>query len=159
LWSQDPQIVEQALLAAQRALELDPHNADSCSFVAQTLNFAGRLEEARKLSETAIRLNPHYPPQYISTLGWSYLLTGQYEKAIAALAKAIAINPDWAPPHVFLTILYSELGRQEEAEAEAAEILRIAPNFSLEFVRQRLPYKDATVLERQLTALRKAGLQ
>ncbi len=86
-------------------------------------------------------------------------MVGQYEKAIAPLKKAIALNPDWGPPHVFLAISYSELDRQEEAEAEAAEIMRIAPNFTMELVRQRLPYRDPTGLEHQLAALRKAGLQ
>jgi len=37
--------------------------------------------------------------------------------------------------------------------------LRISPNFSLEVYRQRLPYKDPAVLERQIAALRKAGLK
>jgi TolB-like protein/Flp pilus assembly protein TadD len=193
LWSQDPQLVDQALSAVQRALVLDdtlagahailswvcvwkglyqealaaahqatvldPHDADSCSFVAQTLNFAGRPEEALQLAETAIQLNPAYPPQYISTVGWAYLLLGRYEQAIVALKKAIALNSEWAPPHVFLAISYNELNRHAEAQAEAAEILRIAPNLSLELMRQRLPYKDPTILERQLAALRKAGLQ
>lgn len=193
LWSQDPRIVDHALVAAQRALvldetlagahavlswvcvwrrlyaqalvaaeravALDPNDADSCSFVAQTLNLAGRPHDALQLAEKAMRLNPHYPAQYISTLGWAYLLVGQYEKAIAPLKKAIALNPDWGPPHVFLAISYSELDRQEEAEAEAAEIMRIAPNFTMELVRQRLPYRDPTGLEHQLAALRKAGLQ
>jgi tetratricopeptide (TPR) repeat protein len=100
----------------------------------------------------------HGSPQSRSTLGWAYLLLGHYEKAIATLKKAIAPNPDWAPPHVFLTIIYSDLNRHEEVETEATEILRITPVFSLELVRQRPPYKDSTVLACQLTALRKAGL-
>jgi len=149
----------QAIAATERARALDSNDADSCSFMAQTLNFAGRPEDARGLLETAIRLNPHYPAQYIYTLGWAHLLLGQHEQAIPALQKAIALRPDWGPPHFFLVISYSALDRSEEAHAEAAELLRIAPNFSLEIIRQRLPYKDPTVLEQQLAALRKAGLK
>jgi adenylate cyclase len=58
-----------------------------------------------------------------------------------------------------LTVVYSELGREEEARAEAAEILRLNPNFSLEALKQRLLYKDPAQSERVLAALRKAGLK
>jgi hypothetical protein len=51
----------------------------------------------------------------------------------------------------------SELAREEEARA--AEVLRINPQFSLEALQQRLPYKDPAELERHLAALRKAGLK
>jgi len=49
--------------------------------------------------------------------------------------------------------------RAEEARAEAAEVLRISPDFSLEFVRQRFPYKDPAASERLVADLRKAGLK
>ena len=61
--------------------------------------------------------------------------------------------------HRGLAVIYSELGREAEAQAATAEILRISPNFSLEGYKQRLPYKDPAVLERQIAALRKAGLK
>ncbi len=45
------------------------------------------------------------------------------------------------------------------ARAEAAEVLRLNPNFSLEVHRQRVPIKDPAVLEPHRAALRKAGLK
>ncbi len=68
-------------------------------------------------------------------------------------------NPDQITAHVLLAVIYSELGREEEARVEVTEILRISPHYSLEVVRQRIPYKDLAVLERQVAALRKAGLE
>jgi adenylate cyclase len=56
-------------------------------------------------------------------------------------------------------LLYSELGKEMEARAEAAEVLRINPKFSLEVHKQRVPIKDPVVLERHIAALRKAGLK
>jgi hypothetical protein len=58
-----------------------------------------------------------------------------------------------------LAAVYSELGKDAEAQAEAAEVLRINPQFSLEVHQQREPIKDPAVLERHLVALRKAGLK
>jgi adenylate cyclase len=119
----------------------------------------GRPEEAIGLIEKAMRLSPYYPPFYSFVLGHSYYLMGRYEEAIAAYKKALTRNPNLLPAHFNLAVVYSELGREEEARAEAAEILRISPNFSLETWKQMIPYKDPAVVERQVEALRKAGLK
>ena len=58
-----------------------------------------------------------------------------------------------------LAAVYNELGQAAEARAEAAEVLRLNPNFSLEVHRQRAPIKDPAVLEQHIVALRKAGLK
>jgi adenylate cyclase len=84
---------------------------------------------------------------------------GQYEEAITALKRAVNRQPNYLYPHIQLAMIYSELGREEEARAEAAEVLRINPNFSLEVMRQIDPFKDQAVLERDLAALRRAGLK
>jgi len=63
------------------------------------------------------------------------------------------------PAHLMLATVYSELGQAAEARAEAAEVLRLNPQFSLEVHRHEMPIKDPAVLERHVTALRKAGLK
>jgi adenylate cyclase len=60
---------------------------------------------------------------------------------------------------VNLAFVYSELGREEEARAEAAEVLRLNPEYTLEVTKRRLPFKDPTVFERFLAGLHKAGLK
>ena len=84
---------------------------------------------------------------------------GRHEEAIAAYKRGLTRNPDLLPAHTGLAVIYIELGREEEARAAAAEVLKISPNFSLEKWRQIAPYKDQAVLERMLAALRKAGLK
>jgi hypothetical protein len=49
-------------------------------------------------------------------------------------------------------------GRDEEARAEVAEVLRIHPKFSLEAAK-RVPYKKQADTERIVNAVRKAGLK
>jgi adenylate cyclase len=142
-----------------KAIALDPNDADSYNMLSQALSLAGKPEEAIGFAEKAMRLNPHYPSAYISSLGWAYGLLGRDEEAIVALRRGVALNPDWLPPHLFLAAIYSKLGREEEARTEVAEMLRINPNFSLESFRQRVPYKDPAVTERFVAALRQAGLK
>jgi adenylate cyclase len=61
--------------------------------------------------------------------------------------------------HLMLAAVYSELDQATEARAEAAEVLRINPKFSLEVHKQRMPIKDPAVLERHIAAVRKVGLK
>ena len=148
----------QAIAEAERALSLDPNFADAYITLGDILSFAGRPEEAIRLVETAMRLNPCYPASYLWSLGHAYRLAGRYEEAIAALKRVLTRNPDHLIAHVLLAALYSGLGREEEARAEAAEVLRVSPNYSLAVVRQRMPYQDPAELERILDGLRQAGL-
>ena len=60
---------------------------------------------------------------------------------------------------MLLAAAYSEVGREPEAQAEAAEVLRLSPHYSLEVMQQRWPATDPAQLERLLAALRQAGLK
>jgi len=51
------------------------------------------------------------------------------------------------------------LGREEQARAEATEVLRIHPKFSLEHFAKILPYKDQSVVDNMIACLRKAGVK
>ncbi len=51
------------------------------------------------------------------------------------------------------------MGRDKDARAEAAEILRVNPKFSLDSLPKMLPYKDQSETDKVANALRKAGLK
>jgi len=61
--------------------------------------------------------------------------------------------------HIEKAILYSELGHTEEARAEATEVLDLVPNFSVDVWGERNPMKDRDQVQRDMAALRKAGLK
>ena len=58
-----------------------------------------------------------------------------------------------------LTTLYSYAGMENEARAEAAEVMRIDPNFSLTNYAKVQPWKEGPRRDRLMEALRKAGLK
>ena len=149
---------KQAIVEAERAIALNPNYAEGYMRLGAILNFAGRPEESIRLVEKAMRLNPHYPASYLMTLGQAYCLTGRYEKAMAAQKKALIRNPDSIGPRFCLTACAMRLGQEKEARAQAAEILRLSPNFSLEMLRQAAPHKDPKAVEPMLENLGKAGL-
>src|SRR4029434_9110972 len=55
---------DQASVEGDRAIALDPNNADSYALQAETLNRAGRPVDALRAAEQAMRLNPRHPPWY-----------------------------------------------------------------------------------------------
>jgi len=148
---------DQAIAAAKRGIALGPNEAENTGELGLILNFAGQPEEAIGLIQKAMRLNPRYPYNYLAWLGMAYRLAGQYDEAIAVLQSVTTRNPNFLPAHLHLAISYSELGRDEEARAEVAEILRISPQYSLGGM--KAVFKNPTDFERWIAALRKAGLK
>jgi adenylate cyclase len=150
---------EQAIVEAERAIALDPNSPEAYRYLGINLVWAGRPGEGIDLLQKAMRLNPRYAPMYLVNLGWAYTEAGRCEEALVPLKQALSLVPDSMDLHVMFAVCYARLGQEAEAQAEAAEVLRINPNFSLEIGRNTWPYKDPAMLERMLTAMRKAGLK
>jgi tetratricopeptide (TPR) repeat protein len=148
-----------AIAEVEKAIVLNPNYADGLAGLGEVLYFADKPEEGIAFIKKAMRLNPRYPVWYLHNLGHAYFLTGRYKEAIATLRRVLNRNPNFWPAHVYITASYVELGWEEEARAEAEELLRVHPNFSLDSAGQRVPYKDQRVLKRLFATLRKAGLK
>jgi len=150
---------EKAIAEDERAVALNPNGADAYAHLGMTLNYVGRPEEAIALLKKAIRLNPIPPNWYLFSLGDGYRLTEQYEEAIAAYKRVLHSNPDDMLSLMGLAATYSLSGREAEARAAAAQILRIEPKFSLESSAKTIPFKNQADLELLIDALSKAGLK
>jgi adenylate cyclase len=150
---------EKAIAQYERALELNPSVADAYSLFGVALNYASRPEEAIELFKKALRLNPIPPSYYLYELAAAYRMVGQYEDSIATYKKALDRDPNHLVVHAGLTATYSVAGRLDDARAQAAEVLRVQPNFSAERYARRWPYKDKAETERLIDALLKAGLK
>ena len=149
---------DQAIAKGKRAISLDPNSADNFMQLGWILNWAGRAEEAILYIQNAIRLNPLPPSSYFVNLAVAYRDSGQYEKAIEVSKRALQREPNSQFPYIHMAISYIRLGREEEARAAAAEILRINPEFSLERYAKILPFSQP-VADRVVEDLRKAGLK
>ncbi|MGD9040380.1 MAG: adenylate/guanylate cyclase domain-containing protein [Desulfobacteraceae bacterium] len=150
---------DKATAEGERAVALDPNASNNLATLAFILNFAGRPEEAIRLYKKAVRLDPIPSPIYYLQIGHIYRNAGRYEEAISELKKVVHRNPDNLLAHVHLAASYGSLGREEDARAEATEVLRIDSNFSSEHFAKKLPYKKKADTERLINGLRKAGLK
>ncbi len=149
---------DKAIAACEQAVSLDPNSSLNFMWLGLVLTWAGRAEEGIPYLQHAIRLNPFAPAMFFNNLAVAYRDGGQYEKAIEEAKKALQREPNTQFPYIHMAISYMRLGREEEARAAAAEILRINPKFSLERYAKMLPF-TRPVAERIVEDLRKAGLK
>ena len=149
---------DKGIAEGEKALALAPNSADFVNMYAIILTYAGRWHEAIPLFREALRLNPKPPNNYYRHFAVVLRETGQYDEAVSLLKKAIKQEPDDIFSHLVLTSVYSYAGRQEEARAAAAEVLRIKPTFRIEQLPQGT-HRDLAIVERENEALRNAGLK
>ena len=150
---------EKALAQAQQAIESNPGRANTHFVLGSILYFTGKYEEALQTLKKAIRLDPKGPAYYHLAMGHAYRGLGQYKEAISAYKKAFEGKPNYWMPRVFLAATYNMAGQEEMARAEAAEVLRINPKFSLEKLAKSLPYKNKDYLNQAIEGMRRAGLK
>jgi len=147
---------DRAIAECKKAVEFDPNSASYRAWYGAVLNKVGHYEAAVQELEQSVRRDPMAGTWVLRFLGSAYSSTGRHEEAIATLKKAIQKAPNDYLSRLLMTRAYIFAGRQEKAQAEAAEVLRLNPKFSLENYAKRMTGKDKA---RSLEAFRRAGLK
>jgi len=150
---------DKAISEGERAVALEPGGANRHLQYGMSLNYGGRSEEAIPVLQKAIRLNPLGETGNFLHLGHPLRDEGRFEEAVSAYKKSLQLAPDNITSHIGLAATYSMMGREKDARAEGAEVLRINPKFSLDSLAKMLPYKDQSETDKVANALRKAGLK
>jgi tetratricopeptide (TPR) repeat protein len=86
-------------------------------------------------------------------------MAGQYDEAIKTYKRALHRSSDNLPVWQGLATVYILSGRKDEARAAAENVIRIDPKFSLDYLSKIIPYKNQVDTEREISALREAGLK
>ncbi len=157
--------LEKAIAEGEKAIVLAPNDPRSHILLALALHVGARPEEAIVHAKKAMRLEPYYPAWYVAEiLAPAYDQAGRYEESLAITEKLLerALKGEWPPlkVHLDLAIRYARLDRMEEAQAHAAESLKINPNYSVAEWRKRPVYsifKDQKWLDSSAEMQRKAG--
>jgi len=132
----------------QRAVALEPANAENVGFAAWPAAIFGRFDEALKLNRRAVDLDPLDANSW-ERLGETEVFMGQLDQAAADCKKALELNPEvsgvlsqiylmqgrpqdalrevervhYAPLRAFLYALtYHALGREKESDAALREL-------------------------------------
>lgn len=147
---------DRAMMLVRKSIAINPNQAESYAALGEIMIWAGQPHQAIKEINKAIRLNPMAEKYYACSLGHAYLLLGRYDQTIAIEERAIKGNPDNMPAYFALAVAYVKTGQLKKAAGAMRELARMAPTYSLEVARSRLPYKDPAVLEMIIQALTKA---
>jgi tetratricopeptide (TPR) repeat protein len=85
----------------------------------------------------------------------------QYKEALPPLEECVSRSPNYRAGHVWLAATYAQLGYLDKARAEASEVLRIQPTYTISGVGSVIMgaiFKYQKDVENVYDGLRKAGL-
>ena len=150
---------DQAISEGQRAVTLAPNLTDGYFWLSRILVYSGRPMEAIVAAKKGVRLNPRQPVLCLTQLGLAYLSMGRFREARSIFEETFAKSPNQPAGYMLKAIADVEMGRNDDARAEAAEVLRLSPLYSLATWQQAYPLKDAALQQRWRADLRKAGLK
>ena len=121
-----------AIQEFQRALDLDPRNADAVRGVARLYSSQGKNQEAEAAYIRATALNPE-DWQGFNNLGMFYDNIGRPQQAIESYQHAIELAPDNSWPYTNLGLAYQDLAdpkKYKDAEGAFTRSIEIDPTFS-----------------------------
>lgn len=147
-----------AISEAERAICLNPNFAEGHVSLGEALFYSGRSEEALAYFDRARVLNPYFPDVVLHFQAWALFQLGRYEEAAELLLQRVRRNPVTDVSRALLAACYGHLDRFEESRATWQEVLRVNPDYSLEYRRKVLPFKNRADFELVLEGLRKSGV-
>ena len=116
----------------RKAVALSPNASGIHAWLGVSLlHVEGKAEESIEEFKIARRLDPFTPDWILNYSAVAYRVNGEYEKAIEILQKVTKRSPDYWLSHFELAANYGLLGRENEARAAAAEVLRTRPDFTI----------------------------
>jgi adenylate cyclase len=147
-----------AIAEFERALALNPNFVDFR--YAQALTYAGEPARAIELLEANTHLDPLQPSMFAFTgmMGIANYMLKRHGEAVRWYRESASRLPSLQSPHLGLASAYAQSGQLEDARAEAMQVLRINPGFTIESWKRLLVYKAPKDAEHRIDGARKAGL-
>jgi len=142
-----------AIVEIHRAIGLAPNSANAYFLAAETLTVSGKPSEALEIAQKAMRIDPKNSDWYLMQVGLADLKMGRSKEAVPVLKRFLVSYPNHVGARALLAVAFVESGMMEPAHAEAGEIERLSPQYSLEAG----PFKGQS--NRFISDLRKAGLK
>lgn len=137
------------------ALRINPSHADALTFWGQLKAFEAEAEKGIDLIREALRLNPHPPGWYYWLLGLAQYAARRYDDAITTLRNDATHQMG---SRRILAASLAQMGRIEEARAEAQQFLDANPHFSMEYWGATQPFRYEADRAHFIEGYLKAGL-
>lgn len=115
--------------ACQKAVNLEPGNAEVQALLACAQCFAGQYDRAWISYETSLRLCPVCPSWYLMIGGIIDMFFGRYVEAIAKFHQGVEIEPDSPLCRYYLIDALIESGAEADAQRLAGEVRALDESF------------------------------
>lgn len=150
----------QAIVAARRAIDLNPNFAEAFSVMGHAQIFCGELEAGLESCLRAARNNPRDTrgSWLYDAMGHAYFMMGEYRRAIEISKKGLHQDPALIGALVTLAGAHAMLGEASEARRYVDDILRLIPRYSLTALARNPMFVAPDLIEKLLESMRLAGL-
>jgi tetratricopeptide (TPR) repeat protein len=130
----------EAAASFERSLALNPSHASSYAALGVTLVGLGRAQDGLEHILYAMRLSPRDPVMayWLTGAGAAELELKRYERAIAYLERALALNSEHPRALLVLTAAHALSGQMEEARATLERLQKRLPHLSRDALVERL---------------------
>jgi adenylate cyclase len=155
LWQRE---YHRAHTEVQRCLALAPSSAEGHLQLANLYYYEGAPSGSIDTLNAYMRLDPLYPGLVLHFVAQAQHSLGQFEAAVETLRRRLERDPKSETGYALLASCYGHLGRIHESRSAWAEVMRIAPDFSVERRWGILPFKNPDGYAHRVEGLRKAGL-
>jgi serine/threonine protein kinase/tetratricopeptide (TPR) repeat protein len=118
---------ERAIAAGDRALVLDPYQAQVHVSLGIVYHGMGKIERAIEEFKRAVELQPVSDDPY-RWLGHCYMQKGEMKQAIGYFEKAIEVRPGYWDNYNALGIGYYRFGRYRDAAEQFRRVISIQPD-------------------------------
>ena len=143
-----------AIAAGRRAIALDPNFADGHAILSMTLSANGQGEEALRMIDIGMRLNPRPTGYFYNVRGKALYLLGRLDEAIAMYRDGLAAWPMYEWNRVALAGCYLRVGRADEARQLIEAFRAASPGRELLF---RSSSTDPELRRRHAASMQRLG--
>jgi len=149
-----------AVQELNEALEQNPNFAFAHMLLGSTYGYAGEPEEGLSHVSLAHRLSPrdHNQAANFSTMGLCHLMARRFNEAEACERRAVQLRPHFGTAWRTLAAAAGLAGHFDAAAEALAQIKRLQPNVSLEWIEKYHPIVHAQDRAMYIEGLRQAGL-
>jgi tetratricopeptide (TPR) repeat protein len=142
----------------QRAVALNPGEAESYAWLANVLSYVGRSAEALEQLTHAMRLDPLHPPLWDFYIGRAMLHLGRYDEALESFDRCLQRSTFFGNTRRYVAAALAQLGRLEEARAALPDPTSPGSYASVGDIRRLDSYVEGIEFTRLIDGLHKAGL-
>lgn len=145
------------LEALQRAVDLNPNDAEFHTWLGIGLTVAGLIGEAHMAFDQADQVSPDYHPIFLFR-GDAHFASGKYEEAIACLDRFLTVLPDYHWARLLRAASYAALGRDLMARGDVAYVRESTLLLNGRYLEQLLQARGSSFRQDLWLRLEAAGL-